>query len=232
MDFVDVVPVPVENEEEERMIANFMFSIKVNANMVDNLKNASLPHVFRTKAEQELLTALYAEVAGKEKAFRLNRTDTTGNQQADGGNLRFGKDGQENLFPGTAIPDLHDQGYSLIVAEIFEKEGDWGNGFLRLTYSIQWYGREVVLNQAARKLVDLLTGRFYRKCYAYYNDEALSLNSETSPVQGDIITLNFSGPIQGDELKQKAEFLRHLRIRDGKNLRTVPVMRVQIPAAK
>lgn len=202
------------------MIANFMFSIKVNQTMTLKLKNAGLSHLFRSKAEQEALTALYAEAAGAKKAFRLDRTDTAGNKQADGGNLRFGKDGQENVFPGTAIPELEKHGYILIVAEIFEKEGDGGYGFMRLTYSV--HGREIKLNQAAQKLVNLLTGRFYRKCYTYHNEESLSLAGDKSPVQGSIITLNFGGPMPADEVKQKAEFLRHLHIMDGYNLRAVP----------
>lgn len=211
----------------KKMIQNFMFSIRVNAAMTLKLKNAGLPHVFRSKAEQEAITALYAKAAGEEKAFRLNRTDTAGNIQADGGNLRFGKDGQENVFPGTAIPDLEKHGYTLIVAEVLEKEGDNGYGFLRLTLSVN--GKRVMLSGGVRDLIDLLMGRFYRKCYAYHNEEALSLQGDKSPVQGSIITLNFGGPMPENEVKQKAEFLRHLRILEGYNLRTVLE---PIPAAK
>lgn len=209
------------------MIDNFMFSVKINSAMMLKLKNAGLPHVFRSKAEQEALTALYVKTAGEEKAFRLNRTDTAGNKQADGGDLRFGRDGQENLFPDTAIPDLKKNGYILIVAEVLEKEGDNGYGFLRLTYSVD--GRKVWLGGQTQRAVNLIMRRFYRKCYAYHNEKALSLRGDKNPVQGSIITLNFSGPMQDDEVKQKAEFLRHLHILEGYHLRAIPV---PVPAAK
>jgi len=209
----------------EEKVENFMLSIKVNGGMTEKLIRAGLPHVFRSKAEQERLTALYAQEAGKKKAFRLNRTDTAGNKQADGGDLRFGQAGQENLFPGAAIPDLERDGYKLIVAEIFQKQNDCGDGFLRLVYALE--GNAITVGEEARQLIALLTGRFYRKCYAYYNDEALSLHAETDPVKGSIITLNFGGPMQNPELTEKATALRYLRIDDGCHLRTVPV-----PAAK
>lgn len=209
----------------DEKVENFMFSIKVNGAMTEKLIRAGLPHVFRGKAEQARLTALYAKVAGEKKAFRLNRKDTAGNVQADGGDLRFGKEGQGNLFPGAATVDLEKDGYKLIVAEIFQKEGDCGDGFLRLVYALE--GNKVEHNQTVWDLVALLLGRFYRKCYAYYNDEAVSLHQETDPVKGSIITLNFGGPMQNPELTQKAAALRYLRITGGCHLRAVPV-----PAAK
>ena len=209
----------------EEKVENFMFSIKVNGAMTEKLIRAGLPHVFRGKAEQVRLTALYAKVAGEKKAFRLNRKDTAGNVQADGGDLRFGQAGQDNLFPGAATVDLEKDGYKFIVAEIFQKEGDCGDGFLRLVYALD--GKEIKPNEDAKKLIALLTSRFYRKCYAYYNDMALSLHQETDPVKGSIITLNFGGPMQNPELTEKAAALRYLRITSGCHLRAVPV-----PAAK
>jgi len=179
---------------------NVMVSMAISANQVEKLLDASLPHIFRTRAEQEARTKMY-ETAAKKDVYRLNRVDGAGNLQADGGNLLFGQNGTNNVCPSKTRADLVANGYILVVAEIFEKEGAGGRGFLRLVYAK--IGEEIRLSEEAERIVANLTGHTYKYAHGYFNSEAMAMPDEDSPISGSISTLNLTWPIyDGKEVKK------------------------------
>jgi len=180
---------------------NVMVSMAISANQVEKLIAAGLAHIFRTRAEQEARTKMYEQTAPKKDVYRLNRVDGTGNLQADGGNLLFGQNGTGNICPSKTQQDLVNNGYILVVAEVFEKEGAGGRGFLRLVYAKN--GVEVRLSDDLEVKISVITGHTYKYCHGYFNAEAQTMPSKNSPISGSISTLNLTWPIyNGKEVKQ------------------------------
>ncbi|MDD4332765.1 MAG: hypothetical protein PHT51_01495 [Patescibacteria group bacterium] len=203
----------------EERYDHIMVSLRANRNMVERGRKLGLPYVFRTKQQQKELTALYAAKAGEAKAFRLEREDTAGNPQADGGNLVFGRNGQENIHLWSLLDDLSKAGYGLTIAEVFQKESDSnGVGFIRFVFT---HDKAVVMptffevSEEQERFMTLLFKRLYRKVHGFRNNAAVSLEGEQNPIQGPIITLNVAGPVtEARELEERRPYRRDLRLLD------------------
>jgi hypothetical protein len=212
----------MKERKERKSPDHIMFSVRINQKQVEQAKKLGFQKTFRSWADQKALTALYAEKAGKEKAFRLERTDTAGNRQADGGNIIFKKEGVENIYPFPAFTDIADY-YGLSIAEVFWKQGDNGAGFLRLTFSrgIPSAPPEIELTEDQNLFVNKIIDRPFRKLYGFFNEEAVSLQGDKSPIKGSVVTLNIAGAItDANEIAERKDSFRDLRIfDDGKHFR-------------
>lgn len=194
---------------------NVMVSISLIEGMSGDLLKLGLPEVFRTTEEQDALTALYEEHAATDTpsrdVYRFNRTDASGNTQADGGEAIFKETGQKNVTPINLAMSLEKNGFHLAVAEIFRAEGNGRNFKLRLTWSVNSLAR-VTLTEQQLVVIDKYLCQAYFKLFGYRNQENISLTLETNPIQGTITTLNFSGLM--DIKKSKDQDIREIQLTD------------------
>ena len=175
---------------------NVMVSIAFDPTKSRDLMEVGLlPKVLRTKAQQAQLNELYLTQASvitpSLDVNRLNRTDAAGNKQVDGGYLIFSALGQKNVTPRKLVADLTKLGYCLVVVEIFEQEGK-DKRKLRLTWSLK-IGATVTLEKRQAQVVRKYFDLSYFKLFGFRNLKAVSLEGNQSPIQGSIVTLNFSG---------------------------------------
>ena len=207
-------------------LQNVMVSIGMMKAMAGDILGAGLPHVFRTKKQQEATNLLYTSIAEVNTpcldVFRLQRTDQDGEIQADGGYVLFGKEGQEIVSVRDLTIDLEKNGFHLAVAETFEKEGDGKRMKLRLTWSRNSETR-TSLTGPQKLLVHKYLNKVYWKLFGFYNQDSVSLEGDTNPIQGSIITLNFSGVLNGKQVADNLTLIRDVRMIDSQgHLRCLP----------
>lgn len=180
-----------------------MVSIAMKTHMASDVQDAGFTRVFRTTAEQQVLTALYEKTAETKTPSldldRLNRADLAGNKQVDGGYQIFTaispgavSSHQEMVSPQDLAKSLELFGYHLAVAEVFQREGDEAHLKLRLTWSTN-SPAHASLTQKQQTVVDKYLGLAYFKLFGFYNLAAVSLAADQSPISGSIVTLNFTG---------------------------------------
>lgn len=212
-------------------LQNVMVSIGLKTVNSGDLLKIGLPRVFRTKADQQRLTDLYAAKATDKTptldVFRLGRTDGAGNQQADGGYQIFTTEGQKMVTPSVLAADLAKYGYHLTVAEVFQAEGNEEHIKLRLTWS-RSSSTKVTLDDRQKKAVRKYFDLVYWKLFGFYNLEAVSLEGEVNPIQGSIVTLNFSGVVNDRQVDHSA--IREVKMVDQDGHISCP-LRVTTPAA-
>lgn len=193
-----------------------MVSISVLKAMAGDLVKAGFTRVYRTRDEQAKLTALYtAKAAEKTPSLdvaRLGRADMAGNQQVDGGYLIFTAEGQKMVTPTNLVTDLTKQGFHLAVAETFEKEGD-EHIRLRMTWSKNSSAHSL-LGERQKAVARAYFDRTYHKLFGFNNPESVGLEGESSPIQGSIVTLNFSGVMNAAEVSQNQGSVREVRMTD------------------
>lgn len=196
---------------------NIMVSISVVKAMAGDLVKAGFTHVKRTKAQQAELTALYTTKAAEKTpsldVSRLGRTDATGNQQVDGGYLIFTAEGQKMVTPTNLVADLTKQGFHLAVAETFEQEGDETRIRLRMTWSRNSTAHSL-LGERQKAVARAYFDKTYHKLFGYNNPESASLEGDQNPIQGSIVTLNFSGVMKLEQVKTCAGLIREVRMTD------------------
>lgn len=198
-------------------LQNVMVSISVLKQMAGDLVKAGFTRVYRTRAEQERLTALYTTKAAEKTPSldvgRLGRTDAAGNQQVDGGYLIFTADGQKMVMPMSLIDDLLKAGFHLAVAEVFEKEGDDRNIRLRITWSRN-SASDIMLTEHQEKIALKYFDQTYWKLFGFFNPRSIDLAGDQCPIQGSIVTLNFSGAMKPDQVKTCTGNIREVRMTD------------------
>ncbi len=192
-------------------VDNIMVSISMLKFMASELVKAGFQNILRTKEQQEAMNRLSEQRTPGKDVYRLGRTDAAGNKVADGGNLLFGKDGQKIVSPTKLAADLKKQGYSLIVAETFEKQGDEEHIRLRLTWSLNATS-EICLTDKQKSVARRYFDGVYWKMFGFFNQEALSLEGDASPVKGSIVTLNFSGVMNQANVQLRRNEIRDLQM--------------------
>ena len=209
-------------------LQNLMVSISLKKASSGNLLKIGLSQVFRTKADQQRLTDLYATKAADKTpnldVYRLGRNDLDG-KLADGGYLLFTKEGQKMVTPANLPDDLKAFGFHLTVAEIFEKEGDPDHIRLRLTWSRNSSAKMTPLDDRQKKTARRYFDLTYWKIFGFFNPEALSLEGDRSPIQGSIVTLNFSGVINAGHQSE----VREVRMTDADGHLACPIIPTACP---
>lgn len=217
--------------KEIQDLQNIMVAIGLKSVNSGDLKKIDLPRVFRTKADQQRLTDRYAaKAADKTPAldvFRFGRIDAAGNQQADGGYLIFTSEGQKMATPKNLVADLTKYGYHLTVAEVFQAEGNEEHLKLRLVWSKN-SSAKVTLDDRQKKAVRKYFDLVYWKLFGFYNLEAVSLEGDTNPIKGSIITLNFSGVVNDRQADHSAA--REVRMTDADGHLACPIIQSAAPA--
>lgn len=196
-------------------LQNVMVSIATRKNKANDLLNAGFSRVFRTREQQGALTSLYEKTAKNQTpnldVHRLGRTDSAGQAQVDGGYLMFKEQGQQIVSPRLLVPDMERVRFNLAVAEVFQKEGD-DNVRLRLTWSRG--GTEITLGHQKAAVVLRYMNKTYWKLFGFFNPKTVSLEGDANPIQGSIVTLNFSGIMPNPPPAQHVDQIRYLRMVD------------------
>jgi hypothetical protein len=203
-------------------LENLMVSIGMLKCKADDVLEAGFPLVYRTKTEQEALTALYEEHARTATphldVYRLQRTDNAELVEADGGYLLFTKDGQRIVTPTVLVADLAKFGFILTVAEIFQRESDEKpeeeHIKLRLVWSWGDSTTEFKPNDDQKKIARRYFNRVYWKLFGFYDLDSVSLEGEKSPIRGSIVTLNFSGVMNAENEDKHRDEVRLVRMVD------------------
>lgn len=200
-------------------LQNVMTSMAMLERMAGNLP---FRMVFMTKAEQEATNRLYAENAKTQTpsldVHRLHRENSAGVTQADGGYLKFGKDGQKAVCPRYLVADLTKQGYRLIDALILKKEGDVNErGEQRVHLRFYWAlnaAKVLHLNEEQQDVARDWFNKPFHMVFGYFNPAAASLQGDSSPIKGSIVTLNFSGVMNAQSEQNRADEIREIRMTD------------------
>ncbi len=197
-------------------LQNVMLSFAIKGQYAKELIAISVPYVFISRDEQEATKKLYEDGAKQDTPnldiYRLDRMDSAGLPIPDGGYLHFQQGGQKVVCPLSLANDMEDLGFYLAVEELVEREGE-ENWKYRLVWSrnssshLELVGKRRL---AARKYL----GQAYFKVFGFYNPVARSIQGDKSPIQGSIVTLNFSGVISGDKYSENLPLLRDAKMVD------------------
>lgn len=203
-----------------------MASFSVLESMAKDLTSAGFLLVERSIADQKAITQRYEQAAKvaspKADVFRLGRTNAAGVLQADGGHLKFGRDGQKLICPKDLVADLSQNGYHLFRVEILRQEGDLDEkDRQRIRFRLYWTSGDepkLELTDPQKKVARDFFNGSYHKLWSFFNASA----APGRPMQGSSVTLNFSGVMKAEQAKELADEIRDLRLIDHDHFRCVP----------
>ena len=155
-------------EKKATSLTSILLKFKVNRNFLERLKAAGFRHVYRTRAEQKVLTAKNVkEAKGQGKSgFELNRSDKAGNVQADSGEPFI----QETDVTLTEVPvGIEEIGLVPVSANTLEKEGEKGGaGFLCINFADNDQP-EIEFTEEQQELINILLARCYGNVNVWKN---------------------------------------------------------------
>lgn len=180
-------------------VENIMIGIRVEDSVATRLRNLGLKYVYRTKKEQDALTAFYGQGFKRNSAYRGHPLVDTADVQL------FTEDGQDNVSFRYIMDDLEKFGYKPVIAEILRNEGR--GCILRL-----FYNREkgnTYLEPGLKKEVREILKRVQRSVFGYFHEESLTMDKNVR-FTGSIINLNTANGYlnQAAQEKTSIQFIR------------------------